>query len=55
MEPIVPKENPKACMIWNQLERALDDRGAFNGWDDETMADARKEMIEHISMFIPED
>jgi len=42
-------------MIWNQLERALDDRGAFNGWDDETMADMRKEMVDHITMFVPAD
>lgn len=50
----MPKVNPRAIMIWNQLEASLDDRGAFNGWDDETKADMRKEMIEHISMFLPE-
>lgn len=50
-----PKEKTKAILIWRSLETQLDDRGAFNGWDAETLADMRSDMIEAIGRHLPND
>lgn len=47
-------ENDKAEVLWISIERELDDRGCFNGIDDDVMEELRSSLIDLIRHKAPE-
>lgn len=52
----MPKDKkPTAKQIWKLIESNLDNRGCFNGIDEETMRDLRREQLQSIAALIGEE